>query len=329
MPPSHLQRILITGASGTLGYNLVQHLGRKHPESHLHILMRTPDSSLFAALPNVTLEQVDMADTARLTAAVAGFRPNAIIHCAASGVRPTQLGYFDFVDLNVSATMQLFRASCEIEGCHFIHISTGMVYGSLDENHPSRPWREDDPINTLHPYGASKAAADCLLRAGAERLGRRLTILRPFSFTGIHDGGGRLFPSLLRAALDREPFAMSAGTQLRDFCAVEDVVRAIALLLDSEEHPRHDIYNVGSGLSVPLGSIVQSVAQQLHLEVDIRIGELPFQPLEPPSLVADITRIGALGWQPTINLAYAVWQLARSSFPGLAVTEPQQLVPGR
>jgi nucleoside-diphosphate-sugar epimerase len=199
----------------------------------------------------------------------------------------------------------------------------------LDENHPSRPWREDDPVNTLHPYGATKAAADCLLRAGAERLGRRLTILRPFSFTGIHDGGGRLFPSLLRAALDRKPFAMSAGTQLRDFCAVEDVVRAIDLLLDSEEHPQHDIYNVGSGLSVPLGSIVHSVAQQLHLDVDIRIGELPFQPLEPPSLVADITRIGALGWQPTINLAYAVWQLARSSFPGLAVAEPQQLAPGR
>jgi nucleoside-diphosphate-sugar epimerase len=204
-----------------------------------------------------------------------------------------------------------------------------MVYGSLDENHPSRPWREDDPVNTLHPYGATKAAADCLLRAGAERLGRRLTILRPFSFTGLHDGGGRLFPSLLRAALDRKPFAMSAGTQLRDFCAVEDVVRAIALMLDSEEHPRHDIYNVGSGLSIPLSSIVQSVAQQLHLDVDIRIGELPFQPLEPPSLVADITRISALGWQPTINLAYAVWQLARSSFPGLAVAEPQQLVPGR
>ena len=31
-----------------------------------------------------------------------------------------------------------------------------------------RPCREGDPIDTLHPYGASKAAADCLLRAGAE-----------------------------------------------------------------------------------------------------------------------------------------------------------------
>jgi UDP-glucose 4-epimerase len=329
MPRPHLQRVLISGATGTLGFNVVRHLALRHPRTRLHILMRTLDHSLFADLQNVTLEEVDMRDTPRLLAAVNAIQPDAIIHSAASGVRPSRLGYFDFVDLNVSATMQLFRASCEIEGCHFINISTGMVYGSLDENHPSRPWREDDPVNTLHPYGATKAAADCLLRAGAERLGRRLTILRPFSFTGIHDGGGRLFPSLLRAALDREPFAMSAGTQLRDFCAVEDVVRAIALLLDSEEHPRHDIYNVGSGLSVPLGSIVESVAQQLHLDVDIRIGELPFQPLEPPSLVADITRIGALGWQPTINLAYAVWQLARSSFPGLAVTEPQQLVPGR
>jgi nucleoside-diphosphate-sugar epimerase len=40
-------------------------------------------------------------------------------------------------------------------------------------------------------------------------------------------------------------------------------------------------------------------------------------------LVADIRRADAeLGWRPRHNLAHAVWQLARESFPGLAVREP-------
>jgi dTDP-glucose 4,6-dehydratase len=311
--------VLITGASGTLGYNVVRHLGLKHKGLRLHILMRTPNPELFADLPNVTIEKVDMAETERLMQAVDTFQPNAIIHCAASGVRPSKIGYFDLVDLNVAATLHLFRASCAIEGCHFINISTGLVYGSQE-----RPCRESDPVNTLHPYGASKAAADCLLRAGAERLDRHLTIVRPFSFTGLHDGGDRLFPSLLQCAAEGKPFGMSPGMQLRDFCAVQDIVDSIAMILEEGEQRSRDIFNVGSGLSISLGRIVHSVVRQLDLDVEIRLSERPFHPLEPHILVADISRAESLGWRPKINLAYAVWQLARSKFPDLKVTEPEQ-----
>jgi nucleoside-diphosphate-sugar epimerase len=315
----HLHRVLVTGGSGTLGYNVVRQLGLVHPETRVHVLLRTLDEGLFADLPNVSIEQVDIGNTPLLTQAVAAFQPNAIIHCAASGVRPSKIGFFDFVDLNVSATMHLFRASCEIDGCHFINVSTGLVYGSQE-----RPCREGDPVNTLHPYGASKAAADCLLRAGAERLDRHLTIVRPFSFTGIHDGGDRLFPSLLKCALERKPFEMSPGTQMRDFCAVQDVVDAIILILEDGEQSSRDIFNVGSGLSVSLGRIVHSVVRQLGLEVEVQLGARPFHPLEPNSLIADISRTESLGWRPKTNLAYAVWQLAQSRFPELTVDTPEQ-----
>jgi nucleoside-diphosphate-sugar epimerase len=321
MMRSHLQRVLVTGASGTLGFNVVERLAALHPEMNVLLLLRTVDTELFAGFSNVRTTKVDMADTPRVAAAVAEFRPNAIIHCAASGVRPNRLNYFDFVDLNVSATLQLFRASCELEHCHFIHVSTGLVYSSQE-----RPCREDDPLNTLHPYGASKAAADCLLRAGAERLNRHLTIVRPFSFTGLHDGGDRLFPSLLRSAEEKKPFPMSPGTQLRDFCAVQDVVDAIALILEEGEQPSRDIFNIGSGLSLSLGRVVHSVVRQLNLDVELQLGALPFHPLEPKQLVADISRTRSLGWRPKINLAHAVWQLARSQFPGLELNEPEQFL---
>lgn len=315
----HLERVLITGGSGTLGYNIVRHLGLKQPGTQLLVLMRTLDENMFAAYANVQLRQVDLEDTASLHQAVADFQPNAIIHCAASGVRPSKLSYFDFVELNVSATLQLFQASCDVKGCHFIQVSTGLVYGSQE-----RPCREGDPVNTLHPYGASKAAADCLLRAGAERLGRHLTIVRPFSFTGLHDGGDRLFPSLLRSAQEKKPFGMSIGTQIRDFCAVQDVVEAITLILEEGDQPSRDIFNVGSGLSISLGRIVQLVIRQLELAVEVRLGDRPLHALEPTQLVADISRTQALGWKPRINLAYAVWELARSRFPDLAVKEPEK-----
>ncbi len=319
MPHPHLARVLVTGASGTLGYNIVRHLGLTHPKTSLHLLMRQPDNTLFADLAHVSIEQVDIANTSRLTEAVLDFQPNAIIHCAASGVRPSKIGWFDLIRLNVSASVALFEASCAIDRCHFIHISTGLVYSEQNQ-----PCREHDPIDTLHPYGASKAAADCLLRAGAERLQRHLTVIRPFSFTGLHDGGDRLFPSLLRSALHRKPFSMSAGTQIRDFCAVQDVAEAICLVLEQGTLPGRDVFNIGSGQSLSLCAIVDSVCRQLGLDIQLRQGDSPFHPYEPMHLVADIHLAESLGWTPKTNLAYAVWQLARSQFPELQVTQPEQ-----
>jgi nucleoside-diphosphate-sugar epimerase len=319
MPSSHLTRALITGASGTLGYNIVRHLGFTHPNTHVHVLMRVLDKNLFSDLPNVTLQQLDITDTQLLTKAVLDFQPNAIIHCAASGVRPSKIGWFDLIRLNVSATVALFEVSCEIDRCHFVHVSTGLVYSKQN-----RPCREGDPIDTLHPYGASKAAADCLLRAGAERLNRHLTVVRPFSFTGLHDGGDRLFPSLLRSVLEGKPFSMSAGTQIRDFCAVQDVAEAVCLVLEEGTLPGRDVFNIGSGQSIALRSIVGSVCRQLGIEVELRLGDMPFHPYEPMNLVADIHLARSIGWQPKTNLAYAVWQLARSQFPELPVKQPEQ-----
>jgi dTDP-glucose 4,6-dehydratase len=290
-----------------------------HPTTSVRLLMRRLDDTLFTDLANVDLEQVDIADTPRLTQAVLDFQPNAIVHCAASGVRPSRIGWFDLIRLNVTASVALFEASCEVDRCHFIHMSTGLVYGEQN-----RPCREGDPIDTLHPYGASKAAADCLLRAGAEQLKRHLTVVRPFSFTGLHDGGDRLFPSLLRSALKGEPFSMSAGTQIRDFCAVQDVAEAVCLILEEGTLPGRDVFNLGSGLSISLRGIVGSVCRQLGLEVELRLGEMPFHPYEPMNLVADIHLANSRGWKPRTNLAYAVWQLARSQFPELQVAEPEQ-----
>jgi nucleoside-diphosphate-sugar epimerase len=281
--------------------------------------MRRPDPALFADLANVGIEQVDITDTARMTQAVLEFQPSAIIHSAASGVRPSRIDWFDLIRLNVTASVELFEASCRVERCHFIHMSTGLVYGEQ-----SRPCREGDPIDTLHPYGASKAAADCLLRAGAERLKRHLTVVRPFSFTGLHDGGDRLFPSLLRSAVKGEPFSMSAGTQIRDFCAVQDVAEAVCLILQEGTLPGRDVFNLGSGQSISLRGIVGAVCRQLGLEVELRLGDVPFHPYEPMNLVADIHLANSLGWKPKTNLAYAVWQLAQSQFPELQVTQPEQ-----
>jgi UDP-glucose 4-epimerase len=117
---------------------------------------------------------------------------------------------------------------------------------------------------------------------------------------------------------------MSSGMQIRDFCAVQDVAEAVCLILEEGTLPGRDVFNIGGGQSLALRTIVGSVCRQLGLDMDIRLGEMPLHPYEPMNLVADIHLAESLGWKPRINLAYAVWELARTQFPDLRVNQPEQ-----
>lgn len=313
-------KVLITGASGTLGFNL------------LDLLLKTGRYDIFAPVrkkweflkqfePNAKFIRHDLEDEGETLKLVCEICPDVIIHCAASGVRPPRSEWFEMIGFNVSGSITLFKAYCTLpSSAHFIYISTGLVYRIL-----GRPLREDDPVGTLHPYGAGKAAADSLLLSAAAEFKRTITVLRPFAFTGKHDGQGRLFPSLLRAAAAGTGFSLTRGDQIRDFCAVEDVARCI--LRCSERQPKEpiEIFNVGSGRAHSVRFLIEQICAELGISIPLNFGEAPLPPFEPSHLVADISRVSnELGWKPEINLAFAVWQLAKEIAPGLRLSEPER-----
>jgi nucleoside-diphosphate-sugar epimerase len=288
-------RVLLTGATGTLGRNLVRRLARE------------PDIQLF--LPG-------RADLAQPETCLAEARPELVIHSAASGLRQPRPPFSEIAQFNVSMTLRLFEAAPQ---ARFILISSGLAYKPQ-----GRPLREDDPLESLHPYGSTRAAADLLLRAAALSTGRPLIVLRPFSFTGLDDGGGRLFPAMLEAALRQEAFPLTAGQQVRDFCTVQDVAEAVVTAVRRKSQCPTEVFNIGSGVCATIRETVETVCRELGLAVDLQFGAQPYPPQEPMHLVADTARArGTLGWQAQTSLAYAVWQLARAQFPDLEVRCPR------
>ncbi len=312
------KRILVTGASGTLGFNVLRDLVKtgnyiiiaplrsRHPR-----LMEFGDAVQF-----IDHELSDTIHTAQIFERV---NPDVIVHSAASGLRPPKGSWFDLMQFNVESTMRLFQMNCRFDHhSHFIYISTGLVY-----REQGRPLLETDPIETLHPYGASKAAGDSMLQAAAAEFRRRLTILRPFAFTGVHDGGERLFPRVLSAALTGQVMPMTAGAQIRDFCAVNDIARAIRLVIERPQVSLIEKFNLGSGRAVPLRTLVQNVCLELGLHVNFDFGAVQMHPYEPGHSVADITLARqVLEWTPEVKLVRAVWELAKDQYPQLALKEP-------
>ena len=315
-------RLVITGVTGTLGRNLVEEL-RGWSQCQILALVR-PSSSLAKELGEVNCRRIDFFDKEALTAVLTEFQPTCVVHCAASGMQSPRPAWLDVVRFNVDASLNLCESVSRVAGCQFIYIGTGLAYR---DQAPGRALREDDALDTQHPYGASKAAADILVRSAAAEFGVPLTVLRPFSFSGLGDASSRLFPSILRAAVAQQPLPLTAGDQVRDHCAASDIAHGIAQSIQRRPEAGQParIFNLGSGSSEPLRPMIERVVRELGIEVSLEFGARALSPFEPRHLVADIAAAQAgLNWQPRRNFAFAVWQLARESFPSLPVQRPRE-----
>jgi UDP-glucose 4-epimerase len=314
-------RILLTGASGTLGRNFLE-LAGNDPNLEILVLLRS-ESRFHSKYASAREARVDLWDREGVARIVADFRPETIIHCAATGMEFPKTEWFDLIRFNVDFTVNLCESAALSGGSHFIFISTGLAYKSIP-----RPLNEADPLDTRHPYGASKAAADLLVRSASVEFGMPLTVLRPFSFTGIGDDRSRLFPSILRAASSGVPIELTSGLQSRDHISARDVASAIIATVRNVPAPDNPaVFNIGGGSSATVREMVEGVVAELGIPVKLRFGGKAEGRFEPSHLVADSSlAMKKLNWFPAQRLSHAVWELSRESFRDLNLSEPQELI---
>src|SRR5215471_8108244 len=122
----------------------------------------------------------------------------------------------------------------------FLLASTSEVYGDPQE-HPQREtyWGHVNPIGPRGVYDEAKRYAEALAMAYHSQQGVDTAIVRIFNTYGarMRPNDGRAIPTFLRQALDGTPVTVFGdGSQTRSFCYVDDLIRGLALLAESEEH---------------------------------------------------------------------------------------------
>ena len=175
------------------------------------------------------------------------------------------------------------------------------------------PVGEDAPLAPISPYGASKAAAEGVLRAAARGRDFRYVALRLFNVAGAGPGtvaAGRGSPRLVDAACEAAvglrdavavfgaDLATADGTCVRDYVHVSDVAEALVAGLRSlEAGGPSRVVNCASGRGVSVREVLAAVAARAGTALAVR--EAPPRPGDPPALVAQTGRIrAALGWSP-------------------------------
>jgi nucleoside-diphosphate-sugar epimerase len=178
----------------------------------------------------------------------------------------------------------------------FIQIGSSDEYGNA-----KAPQQEEQREQAISPYSLAKVASTHFLQMLHRTENFPAVILRLFLTYGPGQDSTRFLPQIIRGCLNNETFRTSAGEQLRDFCYVDDTVRAI---LQALTHPEIDgnVFNVASGEGVAIRTMIKKVCQLTGTGKPL-FGELPYRTGENMTLYGDLTKTKSiLSWEPLIPL---------------------------
>lgn len=165
--------LLITGATGFVGKNLIPYLAKKH---RLRILVRrTSDISLFKNMKGIEIAYGDLEHNEGLEHALCG--TDTVVHCAARTIGRNLAEYYR---TNTLGTIHLVRAMEKMKVWRILYLSSHAACGPCAANEPHTEDMIPQPISF---YGTSKKYAEDAIRKST----LSYLILRPVAVYGPHD----------------------------------------------------------------------------------------------------------------------------------------------
>ena len=220
-------------------------------------------------------------------ALVERIRPEVVFHLAApvnpDGAKDEDTARSAIVD----GTTEILSA-CAKTGARLVHIGTCAEYGPV-----STPYRESQECQPAGLYGQLKYEASCRVTSAK---GVVWSVLRPFRSIGPGDSQS-VVALAAHAAVQRLPFEMTDGLQVREWNDVRAVAQAVVA---AGAHPGaiDQIINVGGGPRMSVRSIVERVYALAGVDTSlVRAGARPRRAHEVDSLFGDHSKATVL-WGP-------------------------------
>jgi dTDP-4-dehydrorhamnose reductase len=278
-----LKRLLVTGASGFLGYNACRAAVAEGFDVFGAYLSRP------VSIDKVTFARLDCTDPVAVRRTMESVRPDAVIHCAAMpDPNSCELNPEDSRRVNVHASINVANA-CRGSGASLVYTSTDLVF---DGEHA--PYRETDPLGPVNTYGRHKAEAE----AGMRRAYPDVTVCRMPVMFGDPGPASKSFIQPLMKNLRQGATIKLFTDEIRTPVSGKTAARGLLLCLDKKGETFHlggrrpiSRYDFGLLLCRAIGAI-----PALVLAVSRTTSTAPASRARDVSLISD--KAYALGYDP-------------------------------
>jgi dTDP-glucose 4,6-dehydratase len=297
-------RILVTGGAGFLGSHLCDLLirrgdtvvclddlstGKRENLEHLD------DSARFSFIEACVLNALDIAGSF-----------DGVVHLASPASPPVYLARPLFTLRTGSEGTRNVLEFAHAKSARFILASTSEVYGDpLVHPQTEEYWGNVNPAGPRSVYDEAKRYAEALTTAYRTSRGVDTGIVRIFNTYGprMRPDDGRVISSFIHQALQRAPLTVFGdGNQTRSLCYVDDLVRGIVAMLDSDEPGP---INLGNPNEMSVHHIAELVRELVGSTSEIELHPLPQD--DPTRRRPDIAKARELlGWTPEVNVRVGI-----------------------
>jgi len=295
----HSYTVLVTGAGGFIGANLVRKLQAANYRVHIIWKSTTNPLRIKDIKTNLIFHEVDLANLTVLKHTLGKIQPDYIFHLATHGAYSSQTDANLMEKVNVQGTLNLLQATLNIPYKVFVNTGTSSEYGFKN-----KPMKETDLLTPTSVYAATKAAATLLGQVFARIYNKPIVTLRPFSVYGPFEEPSRFIPTIIRAVLTNTSIRLTAGNIRRDFVYVDDVVNAYLKTMTKGPKLKGEILNIGTGRQYTNDEVVKTFFTVTKKSVFVKKGAFNKRSWDTDCWVADISRAKKiLAWKPAYSLA--------------------------
>lgn len=287
--------VYIAGHRGLVGSAIWRHL----------------ESAGFTGLVGASSAELDLRDRAATAAFLRRTRPDVVIDAAArvGGILANSTYPAEFLSDNLQIQLNLMDGAADLGVEKFLFLGSSCIYPKM----APQPIPEDalltGPLEETNiAYALAKISGIIAVQSHRTQYGRHWISAMPTNLYGpgdnFHPENSHVLPALIRrfheAAREGadEVVLWGSGTPRREFLHVDDLAAACLLLLERYDDPAP--INVGTGEDLTIRELAQIVADVVSF--DGEIVQDTSKPDGTPRKLLDVTRLKALGWEPTIGL---------------------------
>jgi nucleoside-diphosphate-sugar epimerase len=253
--------VVVTGAAGWLGQNLVRALASQPVRQRIRCLVsRRGDASLLEVIdPRIEVVVGDVRDPTVVDELFDGIGHASVLHAAAV-IHPAR-AVRELFDVNVGGTQLVLDRARRVGAARFVHVSSNSPFGA-NRSSDDR-FDEDSQFAPYMAYGRSKLEAEQLVQRSYDRGDLATVILRPPWFYGPFQPDRQ---TKFLSAVRRGRFPLvGPGTQRRSMVYTGNLVQGVLLAEVVEAAPGH-AYWIADAEPYALRDVIQTVQRALEAE---------------------------------------------------------------